>query len=65
MAQINQETRAAHWEKVLMKDSDFPTDLIPQVAYILAQDDLFGLDSRSPSQVEFMRQAVDSRIKAR
>ncbi|MGL4499993.1 MAG: hypothetical protein ACRCU2_13095 [Planktothrix sp.] len=52
------ESRERYWELELMRRSGFPPDLIPQIAYILAQDDIEGFDNRSAAQTEFMRKAL-------
>jgi hypothetical protein len=59
------ESSEHHWELQLMRTTDIPEDLIPQVAFILAQDDILGTDARTQAQIELMGRAVDSRTKAR
>ena len=59
------ESLAHHWELVLIRDSKIDPNHIPQVAYILAQDELLGTAARTQAQIELMGKAVDSRTKAR
>lgn len=61
MMQMTLESRSRHWEIKLIQSTNFPPDLIPQIAYILAQDDVEGLNARTPAQIAFMGHAVDSR----
>jgi hypothetical protein len=60
MLQINIQTRTSHWIGVLKESTDIPPALIPPVACILAQDDLYGLSARTPDQIEMMGKVVDA-----
>lgn len=59
------ESLAHHWELNLIRTTDIDPNLIPQVAYVLAQDEILGTDARTPSQIELMGRAVDSRTLKR
>jgi hypothetical protein len=53
------QERITHWGQVLLK-TEMPESLVPQVARILAQDEAFGLQARSPEQQSIMKQAAES-----
>ncbi|MCT7970105.1 hypothetical protein NG799_27710 [Laspinema sp. D1] len=59
------ESLEHHWELNLIRTTEIDPNLIPRVAFILAQDELHGTDARTPAQIELMGLAVDSRTKAR
>lgn len=59
------ESLEHHWELQLMRTTDVDPNLIPQVAYILAQDEILGTQARTQAQIELMGKAVDTQTKAR
>jgi hypothetical protein len=59
------ESLEHHWELNLIRTTDLDPNLIPQVAFILAQDEILGTDARTPAQIDLMARAVDSRGQVR
>ncbi len=61
MLKVDISSRTSHWIGVLKESTDIPAALIPPVACILAQDDLYGLSARTPDQIEMMGKVVIAR----
>jgi hypothetical protein len=59
------ESLEHHWELQLTRTTEIDPNLIPQVAYILAQDEILGTAARTQAQIALMGRAVDSRGQAR
>lgn len=55
-------TTSKSWEKLLLEE-DIPRPLARDAAEILQQDNNFGLDSRTPQQIEKMHELRDEFLK--
>jgi hypothetical protein len=53
------QQRCTHWGQVLLK-TELPENLVPQVARVLARDERYGLNARSPEDLATMARAAES-----
>ncbi|AFY85486.1 hypothetical protein [Oscillatoria acuminata] len=53
------QQRVSHWIEVLLK-TELHEPLVPQVATVLAQDERYGFEARSPEQQSVMGRAAEA-----